>query len=248
VTGRPVRAVLDPSAAPPEAVAYGVPKYQFTFTATAGTLDYGDDAGRRIARTELTRTSDGWLVGRRTVCSGPAGRPSPDLAALGRYTSSPVPLDPQSAQVSANPPVGDPVLIDDRTYYDATGMLRHRSLYAYLTDEGYDFASMPPDNSLSTGSQKEDTIVAVGLAPQAGTNDTFVFGAHDLVGRVFALLTKNRAVEGLTSRDAATGAPGTAQQFALPDGRTLYTVVPATPGGTDVTVHRTTGDDPPRRF
>ncbi|MEU8226223.1 hypothetical protein [Kribbella sp. NPDC048915] len=250
VTGRPVRAVLDPSTAPAEAVAYGVPQYQFSFTATTGTLDYGDASGRRIARTELTRTATGWLVGRRTVCSGPAGRPSPSPVALGRHTPEPLPLDPKAAQVKANPPVSDPILLDDRTYYDAAGMLRHRSLYVFATEDGYEFASMPGDSSSLTGGRKEDTIVAVGLAPAAGTNDTYIYGTHDNLGAVLGYLTKQPTVEGLSARNTATNASGVAQQFAFPDGRTLYTVVPtpAAPGSTAVTVHRTTGDDPPHRY
>ncbi|TCC31450.1 hypothetical protein [Kribbella sindirgiensis] len=250
VTGKPVRAVLDPSTAPPEAVAYGVPQYQFTFGATSGTLDYADAAGHRIARTELTRTDTGWLVGSRTVCSGPAGRLSPNPVELGRYTESPLPLDPKSAQVQANPPIGEPILVDDRTYYDAAGMLRHRSLYAFATKDGYEFAGMPGDTSYSTGGQKEDTIGGANLSPAVGTDDTYIFGAHDNLGMVLSYLTGKSTVEGLSSRDADTNTAGSSQQFTFPGGRTLYTVVPAPArdGRTYVTVHRSTGDDPPRRF
>ncbi|WP_350274579.1 hypothetical protein [Kribbella sp. HUAS MG21] len=251
MTFKPVRAVLDPAKAPPEAVAYGVPLYEFTLNGKSGTLDYADAAGRRIARTELTRTTTGWLVGGRTVCSGPGGRPSPDPVALGRHTSSPLPLDPQSAQVKATPPVGDPILLDDRTYYDAAGMLRHRTLYVFATKGGYEYASMPgEEGSYAIGGQREDTIGGTVLSPAVGTDTTYIFGADDNLGMVLSYLTKQRAVEGLTSRDSATDAAGVSQHFAFPGGRTLHTVVPApaADGNTYVTVRRTTGDDPPRRF
>jgi hypothetical protein len=250
VTGKPVRAVLDPDETPPEAIAYGVPRYQFTLHGTTGVLDYGDSSGRRIARTELTHTTTGWLVGRRTTCSGPAGGMSPDPAGLGQYMPSPLPLDPQSAQVKATPPIGDPIVLDDRRYYDSTGMLRHRTLYVFAVEGGYQFASMPADGSYRTGAQTEDTIGAADMSPPAGTSDTYIYGGSDRLGLVLTYLTSKKTVEGLTSRDAATGATGAAQQFTFPDGRTLYTVVPAPArqGGTLVTVHRSTGDDPPRRF
>ena len=250
VTGNRVRAVLDPTETPPEAIVYGVPRYQFTLNGTTGVLDYGDSSGRRIARTELTYTMNGWLVGRRTTCSGPAGRQSPDPAALGQYTSSPLPLDPQSAQVKATPPIGDPVLLDDRTYYDSTGMPHHRTLYAFAVEGGYQFASVPADGSYRTGAETEDTIGAAGMSPPVVTSDTYIFGGSDSLGLVLTLLTTNKTVEGLTSRDATTGAAGAAQQFTFPNGRTLYTVVPAPArqGATLVTIHRTTGNDPPRRF
>jgi hypothetical protein len=250
VTGKPVRALLDPSTPPPEAVAYGVPQYQFTLNATSGTLDYADASGRRIARTELTRTSTGWLVVGRTACSGPAGRPSPNPVKLGRYTQSPVPLNPKAAQLRATRPTGDPILLDDRIYYDSTGMLRHRTLYVYGSQGGYEFASMPEDGSYSTGGQKEDTIGGTVLSPTVGIEDVHVFGADDNLGLVLSYLTKKQTVEGLSARDAATNTAGVSQQFPFPGGRTLYTVVPApaADGNTYVTVHRTTGDDPPRRF
>jgi hypothetical protein len=109
---------------------------------------------------------------------------------------------------------------------------------------------MPADGSYRTGAQTEDTIGAADMSPPAGTSDTYIYGGSDRLGLVLTYLTSKQTVEGLTSRDAATGATGAAQQFTFPDGRTLYTVVPAPArqGGTLVTVHRSTGDDPPRRF
>lgn len=250
VTGNRVRAVLDPTETPPEAIVYGVPRYQFTLNGTTGVLDYGDSSGRRIARTELTYTMAGWLVGRRTTCSGPAGRPSPDPVELGQYTSSPLPLDARSAQVKATPPIGEPIMLDDRRYYDATGMPRHRTLYVFAVEGGYQFASMPADGSYRTGAEAEDTIGAADMSPPVGTDDTYIFGGSDRLGLVLTFLTTKKTVEGLTSRDATTGAAGASQQFTFPGGRTLYTVVPAPArqAGTLVTLHRSTGNDPPRRF
>ena len=150
VTGNRVRAVLDSTEAPPEAIAYGVPRYQFTLDGTTVVLDYGDSSGRRIARTELTLHDDR-LAGRpphNVLGAGGtavAGSAPPWVA---DYTSSPLPLDAKSAQVKATPPIGDPILLDDRTYYDATGMLRHRTLYTFAVEGGYQFASMPADGSL----------------------------------------------------------------------------------------------------
>jgi hypothetical protein len=252
MTGKPVRAVLDARHAPPEAIEYGVPRYRFTVQGTTGVLEYGDTSGRRIAHTELTRSGSGWLVGKRTVCSGSGGRPSPDPVALGRYTPAPLPLDPKAAQLKATPMIGTPVLIDDRTYYDSTGMLRHRTLYAFETKGGYQFASMPAEHdSYDQRAQPEDEIGGANPPQVTGIDDTHIFAGHtQLLGFVLSYLTGDTSVEGFTVKSAATGATGPAQRFTFPGGRTLYTVVPPTTvdGDTLVTVHRTTGDDPPRRF
>ncbi|MEV5962166.1 hypothetical protein AB0L70_10405 [Kribbella sp. NPDC051952] len=249
-TGERVRAVLNPDVRPPEAEVYGVPRYEFTFTGNTGVLDYGDDSGRRIARTDLTRTPTGWLVGQRTLCSGPDRRLSPDPSELGQHTASPLPLDPRSAQVKATPPIGTPIMLDDRMYYDAVGMLRHRTLYVFAVQGGYQFASMPADGSYSSGAQAEDTVGA-NLSPINGSDDTYIFGDHDArLGLVLTYLTKKTSVEGITSYDVPTNTAGASQHFSFPGGRTLYTVVPAPAedGRTLVTVHRSTGDDPPRRY
>ncbi|ONI74012.1 hypothetical protein BWI15_11570 [Kribbella sp. ALI-6-A] len=252
MTSKPIRAVLDPLKAPPEAVAYGVPRYRFTLSGTTGVLDYGDASGHRIARTELTRTATGWLVGDRTVCSGAGGRPSPDPVRLGAHTKSPLPLDPRAAQLRATPMIGRPVLIDDRTYYDPAGMLRQATLYAFATQGGYQFVRMPADDGgIGQQPQPEDQIRGADPLQLAGADDTHVFAGHTpFFGVVFSYLTNDKTVEGLSLTTASTGEPGPAQSFALPGGRTLYTVVPVSPvdGDSLVTVHRTTGDEPPRRF
>jgi hypothetical protein len=252
MTFQPIRAVLDPRKVPPEAVAYGVPRYRFTLSETTGVLDYGDASGRRIARTELTRTTTGWLVGDRTVCSGPGGRPSPDPVRLGAHTKSPLPLDSRAAQLQATPMIGRPVLIDDRTYYDPAGMLRQATLYAFATKGGYQFVSMPADDgAVSQQPQPEDQLGGGNLLQPIGADDTYLFAGHSpFFGVVLSYLTDDKTVEGLGLRTASTGEPGPAQSFAMPGGRTLYTVVPVSPvdGDSLVTVHRTTGDEPPKRF
>jgi hypothetical protein len=252
MTFKPIRAVLDPRTVPPEAVAYGVPRYRFTLSGTTGMLEYGDASGRRIARTALTRTATGWLIGDRTVCSGAGGRPSPNPVRLGAHTESPLPLDPRAAQLHATPMIGRPVLIDDRTYYDPAGMLRQATLYAVATKGGYQFVRMPADDGLiGHQPQPEDRIGGADPLESVGADDTFVFAGHTpFFGLVLSYLTADKTVEGLSLRTASTGAPGPAQSFTLPGGRTLYTVVPVSPvdGDSLVTVHRTTGDEPPKRF
>ncbi|TDO36360.1 hypothetical protein EV643_12091 [Kribbella sp. VKM Ac-2527] len=252
MTFKPIRAVLDPAKAPPEAIAYGVPRYRYTLSGATGVLDYGDATGRRISRTELTRTTTGWLVGKRTVCSGPGGRPSPDPVALGAHTAAQLPFDPRSAQVKATPIIGKPLLIDDRTYYDPAGMLRHATLYAFETKGGYQFASVPADDeSYQPDALPEDMISGGNLVQPTGADETYIFaGSAPFFGTVLSYLTDDKTVESLSVRSASDGATGPAQRFTFPGGRTLYTVVPVSQldGDTLVTVHRTTGDEPPRRF
>jgi hypothetical protein len=148
--------------------------------------------------------------------------------------------------------IGTPVLIDDRTYYDSAGMLRHRTLYAFETKGGYQFARMPADNdSYDQRAQPEDKIGGAAPLQTTGIDDTHIFAGHtQWQGFVLSYLTADKTVEDLTVRSAKTGETGPAQQFAFPGGRTLYTVVPTstTDGDSLVTVHRNTGDDPPRRF
>ncbi|GAB2668078.1 hypothetical protein [Kribbella swartbergensis] len=251
VTGKPIRAVIAPGQAPTEAIEYGVPRYNITVKGQTGVLEYGDAAGRRIARTELTRAGTGWLIGKRTVCSGPAADPSPDPIQLGRHTRSPLPLDPRAAQLTATPIIGTPILVDDRTYYDPAGMLRQRTLYAFQTKGGYQFASMPADDgSYDNRAQPEDLIGGADRVQPTGTDDTRPFAGRERLSLVLSYLTDDKTVEGLTVRSASTGTTGPAQRFDFPGGRTLYTVVSPTTvdGDALVTVHRTTRDDPPRRF
>lgn len=251
MTGKPVRAVLDPRQVPQEAEEYGVPRYRFTLSGTTGVLEYGDATGRRIAATELTRSGPGWLVGKRTVCSGPSGQPSPDPIQLGKHTRTPLPLDLQAAQLKATPMIGTPILLDDRMYYDPAGMLRQRTLYAFESKGGYQFASMPAsDGSYDNRVQPEDEVGGAIRIQPAGIDDARPFADHERLSPVLSYLTGDKTVEDLTVRSASTGAAGPAQHFTFPGDRTLYTVVPPSSldGDSLVTVHRTTGDEPPRRF
>jgi hypothetical protein len=251
MTGKPVHAILNTGTPPQEAVEYGVPRYRFTVSGATGVLEYGNTAGRRIARTELTRSGAGWLVGKRAVCSGPAGRPSPDPVQLGRHTGSPLPLDPRAAQLKATPITGTPMLIDDRTYYDSAGMLRHLTLYAFETKGGYQFATMPAtDGSYDARALPADEIGGAVRIQPTGTDENRPFADHETLSPVLSYLTDDKTVEDVTVRSASTGVTGPAQRFPFPGGRTLYTVVPLTTldGDSLVTVHRTTGDEAPRRF
>jgi hypothetical protein len=111
---------------------------------------------------------------------------------------------------------------------------------------------MPADNdSYDLRAQPEDEIGGASPAQTVGTDDTHVFADHTRwQGFVLSYLTDDKTVEGLTVRSATTQEAGPAQQFAFPGGRRLYTVVPTSriDGDSLVTVHRTTGDERPRRF
>jgi hypothetical protein len=250
MTHKPIRVILDPRRTPPEAVVYGVPRYRYTFTGSLGVLDYGDNSGRLISRTELAKTRAGWLVIKRFVCSGPAGQPSPDPLQLGAHTRAALPLDPGTAQLKTTPIIGTPLLIDDRMYYDPTGMLRHRTLYAFETKGGYQFASMPAYRTYSGSAWPEDAIGGADRVHPVGSDDTYIFADHDKLPLVLGYLTNDKTVSGLSIKSASTGTVGPGQHFAFPGGRTLYTVVSPTinDGDSLVVVHRTTGNDPPRRF
>ncbi|WP_433011365.1 hypothetical protein [Kribbella sp. CA-294648] len=245
-------AFFDPRKAPQEAIEREVPRFHFTLSEKTGVLDYGDASGRRISRTELTRTGDRWRVGARTVCSGAGGRPSTDPVALGKYTGKPLPFDPGTAQVTDIPATGTPVLVDDRSYFDCTGMLRQTTLYAYPAKNGYTFARIPENPSYDLSVSPADQLGGdSAMVDSRGPDETNPFGAHaPTLELIVSYLTKDPDVTGLSSVSASDGRKGPVAKFAFPGGGTLYTVVAPSKidGDTSVTVHRKSGDEPPRRY
>jgi len=249
---KPVRVLLDPSVVPAEALGYGVPRYNFSLSGAKGVLDYGDSAGQRISRTELTKTAKGWLVVRRTVCSGQGGKPSPDPVKLGTYTPKPLAFNKNAAQVKATPITGTPVLLDDRSYYDGTGMLRQTTLYAFPVKGGYQFARVPAeDGSFDSSVIPEGRIAGDAGVPITGAGPEAIFADYTLsVGWVFSYLTRDADVTGIGVKHPSNDSAGPAQRFTFPGGRTLYTAVPTSrqDGDALVTVHRKSGDEAPARF
>lgn len=253
ITGKPLRVVLDPTEVPEEATQYAVPRYRFTLGKTTGSLEYGDPAGRRVSRTELTKGAAGWQVGKRTVCSSANGRPSPAPDTLGRHTKIPVAFDRNSPQLKALPATGQPLLLDDRTYYDAAGLLRQTTLYAYPVKNGYQFARFPADD----WGYRSDVIPEAqisgdsGSPSSSGTSKVTPFADYTRnIGGAFTYLTKDPDVTGLKLTHPSKGTTGPTQHFTFSGGRTLYTAVPTSfvDGDTLVTVQRRSGDEPPARF
>lgn len=243
---------LDPRKAPEEAADRGVPRYRFTLSGKTGVLDYGDASGRRISRTELTKAGALWRLGERTVCSGADGRPSADPVALGKYTGSPLPFDARSAQLQDVPATGTALLVDDRSYFDSTGMLRQTTLYAYPGKGGYAFARMPAGGSYDSRVTPENQLGGDSAQVDSrGPDQTNPFGAHAFtLDLVLSYLTSDADVTGLSSTSASDDRNGPAQKFTFPGGRTLYTVVAPSKidGDTSVTVHRKSGDEAPKRY
>lgn len=243
---------LDPRKAPDEAADRAVPRYHFALNGKTGVLDYGDASGRRISRTELTKAGDLWRLGERTVCSGADGRPSADPVALGKYTGSPLPFDARSAQLQEVPATGTPLLVDDRSYFDSTGMLRQTTLYAYPGKGGYAFARMPAGGSYDSRVTPKDQLGGDSAQVDSrGPDQTNPFGAHAFsLDLIVSYLTSDADVTGLSSTSASDDRNGPAQKFTFPGGRTLYTVVAQSKidGDTSVTVHRKSGDEAPKRY
>lgn len=244
-----VPAFVDPREVPDEAKDYAVPRYHFTLNGKTGVLDYGDAAGRRISRTKLTKSGDRWRVGDRTLCSGADGRPSPDPVALGKYTAKPRPFNTKADTVKQAPPTGTPVLVDDRTYFDGTGLLRQTTLYAYPAKGGYAFARVPdsnsvwviPDNRLGGDSAQVNS---------SSSGPTNPFGEHAFsLDLIVSYLTGDRDVTGLRITSDSGQPQGPAQKLAF-GGKTLYTVVARSKidGDTLVTVLRKSGNEAPRRY
>ncbi len=243
---------LDPRKAPEEAVERDVPRFHFALSGTTGLLDYGDASGRRISRTELTKTGGRWRVGARTVCTGAGGRPSTDPVALGKYTGKPLPFDTGTAQLRDVPATGTPLLLDDRSYFDSTGMLRQTTLYAYPAKGGYAFARIPETGSYDLSVTHEDQLGGdSALVDSRGPDATNPFGAHAFtLDLIISYLSKDADVTGLSSISASDNRKGPAQKFDFPGGRTLYTVLAPSKldGDTSVTVHRKSGNEAPRRY
>lgn len=244
VTLVPARRVVEPGSPPAEATEYGVPYYHFVLDGDSGRLLYGDDQRRLISTTQLVLDGGEWVMADRTVCAGIMGLPSPYATKLAAYTSAPVPFPADSLQVGEVPPTGDPVVLDDRTYYNEVGLLQHSTLYAYPTARGVMVINAPDDSSssMAAGFAPGHTFAVNLIDGWAHGSSPYSFRGWDQ-GEVFAVFSKDDDVTGLSTDNLRTGQTGLESSVRI-GGGTLYLALTLPDDEVQrVTTHHADGSD-----
>lgn len=100
-------------------------RYEYEEVGERAFLRFGNADGSLGLVSEFRRVEDEWTRWRTEACSGPGGSieaPLEDPLRLGRHGGAPYPAGTPMGATTAT-------LLDDRPYYDGTGLIRHRSLY-----------------------------------------------------------------------------------------------------------------------
>jgi hypothetical protein len=134
----------DISAGPRHAAdAEGAPRYEFTSSGDRAVLRLGNADGTLASSATFRRHRGGWDLVTTTKCAGADGSilvPDTDPLRLGRRTATPYPGEKMVGRHA--------VLIDDRSYFDVAGLVRHRSMWAAPCDESLCLASGKPTSML----------------------------------------------------------------------------------------------------
>jgi hypothetical protein len=234
---------VDPRKPPQEVAQYGIPRWNYSLQEDSGLLTYGNAEGRKIAETQLHQEDGLWYLGARTACSGPDGRPSTDPAQLGDYVPGRRPFP------SGQPPQGEridtsakPIVIDDRQYRDAVGILRRQTTYGFLTDRGFGIVPTPNTTWEPTTTMQSDTSGNTafnllsddppGSDPTTAPNAWFN-GNAPAQGEVFAYHATNEDID-FSITNTTTGVQTRAKTFTHPtwDGTLYVALTPPGPDGT----------------
>ncbi|HSE72678.1 MAG TPA: hypothetical protein VLA97_18055 [Nocardioidaceae bacterium] len=103
-------------------------RYEYEERGDRAYLRFGNADGTLATVSEFRRNGDEWVRFRTDVCTGRDGSvavPTPDEDRLGRHDGEPYPPSTLGGDRS-----NAAVLVDDRSYYDGVGLVRHRSIYA----------------------------------------------------------------------------------------------------------------------
>ncbi len=151
------------------------PRHALTISGRTATLRLGNADGSLASRTRFTRAGNGpFRAVEAVLCTGAGGGilvPGEDLLRLGPHSSA-TPYPSSIVQGSS------PVLVDDRSYYDVAGLVRHRSLWAAQCGRRVCLSSGQPDAFTTTS-----------LRPDGRPHDltSLVVPADQTVGRTLTL-------------------------------------------------------------
>lgn len=117
--------------------AMGAARFELVGGPQATVLRLGNEDGSLASLNTMHRTEQSWVLDDMTACDGRDNMlvPAPNHGELGVHGSEPWP----SEEVLGGRPQA--VLVDDRAYYNAAGVVRHRSLYAFRCGEDVCFAA-----------------------------------------------------------------------------------------------------------
>ena len=124
--------------------AEGAPRYEYTSSDRRAVLRLGNADGTLASTATFRRQGTGWDLVRTTKCAGAERSilvPINDPLRLGGRSATPYPgrdmVGPQA------------VLVDDRSYYDVAGLVRHRSMWAAPCEGSLCVASGKPTSYTS---------------------------------------------------------------------------------------------------
>jgi hypothetical protein len=103
-------------------------RYEYEERGDRAYLRFGNADGTLATLSEFRRNGDEWVRFRTDVCTGRDGSvavPTQDEDRLGRHDGEPYPPSTLGGDRS-----NAAVLVDDRSYFDGVGLVRHRSIYA----------------------------------------------------------------------------------------------------------------------
>jgi hypothetical protein len=119
--------VLDLGGGPAAAASsVGAPMYAYSQSGDTATLRLGNKDGSLASTATFHRAGGRWVLDTTARCSGVGGQllvPGDDPFRLGRRDRPPYDASDMFDQSS------QPVLVDDRDYYDTAGLVRHRSIW-----------------------------------------------------------------------------------------------------------------------
>lgn len=189
-----------------QAQDYGAPRYEFEKHGDRAFLRFGNVDGTLGLVTEFHRQAGEWEPFRTETCS--AGPGNITVPTRGEWLLENHGGEPYDASEIAGGPTRKSLLVDDRSYYDGVGLVRHRSLYAHQCGKHMCLTSGTPNGSSGMS-------LLSGVPPRDVTS--LFLPQDELVGRthpygLWALYDVEGEVSGVTAY-LRHGGPVHAQEF-----------------------------------
>jgi hypothetical protein len=109
----------------------GAARFELVGGPGATVLRLGNEDGSLASLNTMHRDGPGWVLDDMTACYGRGNMlvPAPNHAELGQHGSAPWPAE------SIVGDAAEAALVDDRSYFNAAGLVMHRSIYAFRCGE-----------------------------------------------------------------------------------------------------------------
>jgi hypothetical protein len=175
----------------------GAPRYAYTSSGDRAVLRLGNADGTLASTATFRRDGIGWDLVSTTKCAGEDGSilvPEDNPLRLGQRAATPYPPDDMVGS-------GDgAVLVDDRSYYDVAGLVRHRTMWAAPCGASLCLASGKPTSMVTA--QLRD-----GARPVAEDLSSMFLPPDDSVGRknpygFWVVYDPQRTYTGVAARNA----------------------------------------------